>query len=281
MFDFDITLVDLFLTCYDNEGGEATGDEQGGNSEDQNAGNPPIPAPANGKALTQAEVDKIVEDRLKRERKKAQGERETLARELEALKAKGAGLTEAEKQELTDQIEKLKTAHLSAEEKARLAKSKADKEWEQKHQLATAERDSWKKQYEEYRVLNEIQSAALEAGASPQSLRFFQSLLGPQTRLAPEVGDDGKPVGTHTARVRMQGKKDGKSVDLDFTVPDAVKYMKDSPEEYGMLFLSDLTPGLGGNNGASGKKPSVNSEMSMEEYLKLRASNPKGLGLVK
>lgn len=282
MFDFEIIGVN-FLTCYDNEGGDDTGGEAGddgsSNSGTENKGTtPPGGAP---KVFDEAAVNKIVEDRLKRERQKSQKEREGMVKELETLK-KGAGLTEAEKESLTKQIEDLKTQGMTAEQKAKVAKEKAEKEWKEKHESLSSERDKWKAEYERYRKANEVTQAAAEAGANPQSLKFLEALLSPKTRLVEDQDEDGKPKGTYTARVRMGGKdKDGKPVDLDFTVSEAVKYMKDSPDEFGVLFLTDAQSGLGGNNGTAGRKPVVNEKLSMADYMKMREKDPRALNLVK
>lgn len=281
MFDSKIIALD-FLTCYDNEGDQGDGDEAGGdeanNSGTENKGTPPGDKP---KVFDEAAVNKIVEERLKRERQKSQKERESMVKELETLK-KGAGLTEAEKESLTKQIEDLKTQGMTAEQRAKVSKEKAEKEWKEKHETLGQERDKWKNEYERYRKANEVTQAAVEAGANPQSLKFLEALLSPKTRLVEDQDEDGKPKGSFTARVRMGGKdKDGKAVELDFTVSEAVKYMKDSPDEFGVLFLTDATAGLGGGNGTAGRKPVVNEKTSMADYMKMREKDPRALNLVK
>src|SRR5690606_9268331 len=88
------------------------------------------------------------------------------------------------------------------------------------------------------------------------------------------IGDDGKATGDHTAMVRFQDKdKDGKSIVVKLPVPEAVKRMKELPEDFGYLFEAHTKGGVGGASGQPGQKVDIKN-MSTEQYLKARKENP-------
>jgi hypothetical protein len=93
------------------------------------------------------------------------------------------------------------------------------------------------------------------------------------TRRVEKLGPDGKPTGEFEARVKFTGEKDGKPVQLDLTPDETVKLMTEMPQQYGNLFISAATGGLGGGNGSSGPKAPITNikDLSNEEYEKRRA----------
>ncbi len=77
--------------------------------------------------------------------------------------------------------------------------------------------------------------------------------LKPDTVLVDEFGADGKPTGAQVVRVNFEDvDAAGKPVKLVLSVPDAIKRMKELPEQYGIYFKGSGTGGVGGNNGKGG-----------------------------
>lgn len=267
-------LDSIWLTCFENDGGEnppptpPPGAPPGGDDKDGEEG---------------GEGDEEIKDQnhlntvLKREKQKFRQEREKLIGQLEGVK-KTARLTTEEKDALQKQIDDLKTANMSAAERAKQQREKAEREWGQKVADTEQQRDHWRTQYEGFRISNEIKDAALEAEALPVGIKAIEALLRPTTRLVEETDEDGNPKGTYTAKVRIQGTKDGKPAEFDFSVSEAVKYMKDLPDEYGYLFKGQANGGLGSGTGNQGKTRSV-KDMDMNTYMEQRKKNPASLGL--
>ena len=140
--------------------------------------------------------------------------------------------------------------------------------------MTAKERDAWRKRYEEESATNEILLASRqnEAVADEQLLE----LLKPKTRLV-ETMDDGKPTGKFQNKVKLTTKNDKKEVvELDLTIGEAVKRMKDEPERFGNLFKSTLSGGLGaggstGNSSLNGDRPPDDPE----QYKIWRAEKKK------
>lgn len=235
---------------------------------------PPPPPPAAPRTFTQDQVNAF----LKTEKEKARAEREKTIKELETLQST-VQMTEQQKAAMEQQIETLRNANLTAEEQARRAKEKLETDYNTKLQATEAEKNQWASDYQNLKIGYEINSAATTNGVLDNSVRFVEALLRPQTRLVPDVGDDGKPTGTHTAKVRFQDvDKGGKPIVVDYTIPEAVKRMKEKPEEYGNLFRATTTGGTGTVSGTPGRKPNV-ATMSMDEYMAARKANPSAVGL--
>ena len=241
------------------------------------SGGDTLPATGGGgtpKLFTQDELNTI----LKKEKEKARVDREKTIQDLEKLQ-QSVQMTEQQKQQMEQQIESLRSQNMTAEEQARRAKEKLENDY--KSQLATtqAEKDQWANDYQNLKIGYEIATAAQQNGVLDNSVRFVEALLRPQTRLVPDLGDDGKPTGGHTAKVRFQDvDKNGKPVVVDYTIPEAVKRMKEKPDEYGNLFRATTAGGAGASSGTPGKKPNP-ANMSMDEYMAVRKANPAAIGL--
>ena len=97
------------------------------------------------------------------------------------------------------------------------------------------------------RISNSITSAA-SAGPNPaHRTEQIAAILKPITRLEQAVGEDGKPIEDQwVEKVDFMGRdKDGNPAKMVLTVTEAVKQMKEMPEDYGNLFVSGSTGGLG------------------------------------
>lgn len=229
-------------------------------------------------------TDEVVKDQaqlnavLKREKEKFRKEREKLAQQLEQHKNTSRLSTE-EKTALETQIEELRTTNLTVEERARHQLTKAQKDAKDALDAETGKAKKWETQYHDLKIGHDIVSAASLHEVLPGSMDLVEAYLRPKTRLVPDVDDEGKETGTHTAKVKFQDvDKAGKAVVLDLTVEDTVKRMKELPDKFGSLFKGSANGGVGGNTGAPGKKPNV-ANMSTAEYMAQRKKDPASLGL--
>lgn len=138
------------------EGGDPSGDPPAG---DPPAGDPP-------KSFTQDELDRIVQERLARERKTS---RETLTR-LETLQ-KNLQLTEEQKQEMEQEMEKLRKQTMSAQEIAEREKKRAQDEYKSQVEAASKSAKDWETRFVDLKINYEISAAAQTQGVLPPQFR--------------------------------------------------------------------------------------------------------------
>lgn len=252
-------LSSIWNLVYEGEGGD-------GGTGDPNPTPPPAPPPApNNKTYTQAELDGIVA----KERRKLQEQNQATIKQLEELK-KVKGLTDKEKADLQIKIEELTNASLTKEELAAKEREKIVNQHKTEREQLTADRDRWQQNYTRATIERSIMDEALTAEA--YNPRQIVNLLKGQTRLVEKTDSDGRPIPDEfEVKIKMDATdKEGKPITLDLTVSEAIKLMKDKVDEYGNLFKSNLTGGLGGNTGKSEK--AFNPKTSThEEYMKNRA----------
>lgn len=249
----------LWFACYD----------------DPPAGDPPAGEPQIEEKITSQDQLNTV---LKREKERFRKEREKLAVQLEQH-SQSAKLTQEQKDSLEVQVEELRQANMTADERARHQQVKLEKEYNGRLETATGAAKVWESRYQELKIGYEIKGAAANHEVLPNNIEFVEAWLRPRTRMVQELDEDGKPIDSWTAKVKFDDlNKEGKPIVLDLTVPDAVKRMKELPERYGNLFKGATAGGLGGNTGTPGKKSNVKG-MTTAEYLEARKKDPASLGL--
>jgi len=237
------------------------------------SGDPPAGDPPS-KAFGQEDVDRIVQERLAKEKKKFEREKQGLLDRVQKL-----GLSAQQKEELEEQMEQLRLESATAQEQKDAALKKMEKQWTKERETLTADRDNIFKLYTSEKIEREILSAA-SSGENPAfNPQQIVDILSPRTRVVKELGEDGKPTGKMVVRVQMQGKKeDGTSVDLVLAPSEAVAKMKEDPERFGNLFKSGAVSGLGssGNNGGGSGKPDY-TKMTPEEFMKRFKQDPNSV----
>lgn len=237
----------LFQFVYEGEGGEGT------------------PAP---KTFTQADVDRVVSERLNREKKAFQSEKEKLVGQLQELES-AKGLSDEERTALSTRIEELQTSMMTKEELSAKEKKKLEQKAAADLEASKAEISKWQGLY----TNSTIERAITDAAASAEAFRPGQivALLKPATRLVEENGQ-------LVTKVKFDGKdKDGKPVQLDLTVDQAIKQMKETPEEFGNLFKSGVTPGLGGAGSAgegAGEPDLIKMAKDPAKWIEWRKKHP-------
>jgi len=215
---------------------------------------------------------------LKREKEKFRTERQALITQLEAIQndAKTTGETKAA---LETQLEELRRQNMSAEERSRLEKAKLEKDWSGKLAEKDAEASQWKQRHNELQTGYSISTAAAVHAVVPTGVPFLESYLKPRSKLVEVVDVGGKGTGKFEAKVTLTvADKEGKPVEVEYSVGDAVKQMKDMPEQFGFLFASSAAAGLGAGTGTPGKQPNI-AKMSPAQYMEARKKNPASVGL--
>lgn len=200
--------------------------------------------------FTQSEVNKIMAEN----KRSLQAKNETLIKELETIK-KASGTTPEQKAALEKRIEELQDELLTKEELSRKEQEKLKKQYDEKINITTKERDDWQTKYTNETIERSITDAAVSTNAI--SPRQIAAILRPKAVLVQEVDSEGQPTGKYVPKVKFDTTdKDGKPVVLDLTIPEAVKQMKDM-EEYFNLFKGEGTSGLGVRSSPSGKQMDV------------------------
>ena len=122
------------------------------------------------------------------------------------------------------------------------------------------------------------------AGSDAFNPSLIVDLLRPITDLKEEAGEDGTPTGKLVPMVNFNDidEKTGEPIKTLRTPAEAVKRMKELPEQYGGLFKSNVVSGVGAGSaeGSVGKSGPVDiNKLTPEQYRKLRKENPEALGL--
>lgn len=237
------------------------------------SGDDTVSGGSGGDTFTQDQVNKF----LAEDRRKAQAKYSQLEESYKQL-LENKNLTEQQRTELETNLEQLRGQFRTKEQQADHERKKLVETHQTEVKTLTEERDRWQKDYTNMVISHSIVSEA--SAAEAYSAEQIEAILRPQTRLAEELNDDGEKTGKLVPKVKMMGKdKDGKDVELDLSVSDAVKLMRETPEKYGNLFKSSATGGLGLNSTGKPGHPIDLSKLSPEEYRKLRKENPKAVGL--
>lgn len=247
-----------FQTFYDDDASE----DQGENKEEVEDKEDDKVDP--NKTFTQDELNTI----LKRERKKAEDRTKTTIKELEELK-KSKTMTEQDRAKLQTRIEGLQDELLTKEQLSAKEKERLQKQYTKELDTVMQERSTWQQRYTQSEISRSISDAASQQGAF--AARDIQALLQPNTQLQEELNDNNEPTGRFIPKVKFADTdKDGKPVTLDLTVAEAVKRMKETPEQYGHLFESTAKSGLGSSGGAGRGTAKDVKTMSPTEYREYR-----------
>lgn len=223
---------------------------------------------AAAKKFSQEDVNRF----LAEEKRKAQQKNQELVTQLESLKS-SAGLTQQERDALQTRIENLQSEHLTDKQRAEQAIAKANEKYEKDTKKLSDEVKRWQGMYTDSTIVRTITDAAVAAEAFHPSQ--IVAILRNNTRLAEALDEKGSPTGELIPKVKYEDTdKEGKSVTLDLTVPEAVKRMIEAPNKYGNLFKGQKKSGTGedngtGKSGAGGQPPS-----DPTAYRTWRKNNP-------
>ncbi len=194
-----------------------------------------------GKVFTQDQVDKIIQKRVAREHQ----DKKSLLEQLEQFK-RAKGVSDEDKTRLQDQIDKLNKSMLTKEELAAREKKELETQLTSQLEETSAKAQLWEERYMSSTKRRSLTDAAVSEDAYRPSQ--IVALLEPITRLDEVLDDKNQPTGEYVAMVTVSSKDgDGNPTKLDLPVRDALKEMKKQTEEYGNLFRSGATGGVGGS----------------------------------
>lgn len=246
----------VWIPVFEGEGDGDAGAATGTKPPEADVGNqggdpPPNDNGASGeKTFSQEEVNKILAAEKRKHQKVAQK-----AIEEAAAATKKASLTAQERQEADERLEQLRTELLTKEQQAKRAAERLKNQHKEERNRLTKDRDYWKKEYTD----STIQRAITDAAASNNAFSPTQvvAILGPNTKLAEVLDEEGKPTGRLEPKIRFRDTdKEGKPVTLELSPKDAVKRMKEM-DEFLNLFRGEGSGGVGSRSQPGGKKPDL------------------------
>lgn len=228
--------------------------------------------------VSQAKVNEL----LAAERRSAQTKLQAQVEALEQLKAK-ATLTDQERNGLTTQIETLQGMYQTAEERAKNALDKANKESAEKLKTLEGEAKIWRNRFDAAEIGRAINDAAGEFKAVHASQ--IAAILKPNTKMTEVPDETGKPTGNYAPMVDFEHlDNDGKPVMLKVSVGEAVKLMKER-DIYSNLFIDERSGGAGAR-GTSKGAGSVNGgkvtykelgEMTADQFIEYTTKNKEAM----
>ncbi|MEN6367697.1 MAG: hypothetical protein ABFC88_12875 [Thermoguttaceae bacterium] len=197
---------------------------------------------------------------------------------------KSQSLNESDRKVLKDNLEAVQGQLRSAE--AQAAKEKQELEQSYQARLADVEKKAtyWEGQYRESTVKRSLQDAAVKNDAfSPSQI---VALMQPMTKMIEDTDPITKrPNGQYKVVVEMPDTdpKTGQAQLMVRTPEEAVKRMKELPDQYGNLFRSGVVSGIGSGSATGGFAPGQGridvSKLTPEQYREIRAKHPELLGL--
>lgn len=261
----------------------ANGGDGGGDGGD-GGGDTGVPA-INGDPdarFNQDQLNKIVQDRLAKDRKKNVEKYKTLEGSYQDLLANKA-LGEEDRTKLEGQLEDLRKQHRTKEEQAKHERLALQDDFET--QLAEAKKNAahWEGEYRTSTINRSLMDAAVKNDAfMPQQV---VTLLREHTKLVEPVDENGKAV-TGAALAPMVDLPDtdvdsGKPIITQRTPAEAVTRLKELQPN---LFKANVVSGVGGNSSTGGVTPGANgmldaSGLTTAQWMEQYKKDPTKLGL--
>jgi hypothetical protein len=232
------------------------------------------------KTFTQEDLNRI----LAEDKRKHQTQLQKMETQLSEL-AKSKTLTDQERATLKENLDAIAGQLRTKEQQAQLEK----RQMEEAHATKMAEADQkaqvWESLYRDSTIARSLQDAAVKHEAFNTSQIVTQ--LKPWTRLI-EIMDEktGKDTGKYQVVVEMPDvdPTTGQPVPFTGTPEDAVKRMKEMPEQWGNLFKSGVVSGIGSSSATGGLIPGQGGKIDVrkltpQQYREIRSKNPELLGL--
>jgi hypothetical protein len=271
----------------DDDGGTATVDPPpkppgapsglGLNSDDPN-----IPVDVDPDArFDQDAVNKIVQDRLAKDRKKHEEKYKGLEKTYKDLLANQA-LTQEERERLEAQLDDLQKQHRTKEEQAKHEKRQLQEKYENELQEYKEAAVKWETQHKEYMIQKSLTDAAIAHDAFMPGQIY--DIVRKWTKLVDAVDESGKPTGQLTPVVDLPDvdADTGKPIITQRTPMEAVERLKEKLQPN--LFKSNVVSGVGGNSSTGGGGPGADgridpSDLTTEQWMKIYKDDPTKLGL--
>jgi len=214
-----------------------------------------------GKMLTQEQMNSIIA----KEKRVWLEQRDEMLTKIESLQSKSS-LSDEERASFEEEVKNLRNMGKTKENIAKENLERQQKEYQLKLEKLTKDLEEWKGRYTHETIISSIESEAVKANAfNPQNIVDH---LGGRAKLVPELDEEGKETGKLITQVTFTDVgEDGKEMDVNMSIQEAVTRMTQLPDRYGNLFSTTKTQGLGliMNDKAPAGKPDF-AKMSAEEW---------------
>lgn len=225
-------------------------------------------------------VNKIVQDRLAKDRKKHDEKYKGLEKTYQDLLANQA-LTEDQRAELQLSLEDLRKQHRTKEEQAKHEKIQLQERYENELCQYKEAAAHWEAQHKAYLVERSLLEAAVahDSFMPPQIL----SIVREWTKLVDAVDENGDKTGKLTPVVDLP------DIDADTQKPiitqrtpmEAIERLKELQPN---LFKANVVSGVGGNSTTGGIQPGADGridqgDLTTEQWMKLYKEDRTKLGL--
>ena len=219
-------------------------------------------------------IDRIVEERLNRERNNRKEENEKLIDQLKNAQ-KQSTTTKEERDAFELQIQRLQDETQTKAETAARDLAEVSKKHDAEMKTVNAESKSWRNMFSGQMVETAIRAAATEHEATSQAHDQLVAILGSMdARIDPITDEGGKDTGGFKPVVTFDDKDaDGKAFTNEaMVISEAVKRMKEMPDKFGNLFKETMAGGVGGDSGSGNSGPGMKpGELDPKAYQKARA----------
>jgi hypothetical protein len=291
---FDEMYLNLFLSevsCFDNDGGDGgsadagDGGDDGGNGDGGNASNSGDGGARDQKLHSTEAVNKIVEERLARDRKNREASHKEEYKKLESSYnslLENKNLSESERTKAEERLAEVQNQLRTKDERAKHEKAQLQDTYEQQLAEERKAREMWENRFHDSSIQRALQDAAVSNDA--YNADQVMGLLRPMTSLKPVIDEAGNETGNFRTVVDFPDHDEkGQEVTFSGTPDEIVKRMRDLGP-YANLFKSNVVSGLGANNATGGVNTGVNGQVDVTkltpaQYRKIRAEQPDLLGL--
>lgn len=230
------------------------------------------------KVFSQDDINKfLAEDRRKHSQKYEALE----AAYKEALN--NQTLTSDQRKALEQKLEDVQKTFRSKEQQLEHEKKQIEERYAKDTKDLQERSVMWESRYRQSLLDRELQDAASVNDAFNASQ--IVALLKPMTQIVEEQDEQGKSTGKFSVVIDLQDvdTKTGEQIITRRTPTDAVKRMRELPQLFGNLFRANVVSGVGSGSatgsGVSGNGRVDVRNLSPEQYMQLRKSNPAAIGL--
>jgi hypothetical protein len=264
----------------DDDAGDPPADlNPGGNNNLTDDADPSISSDPNAR-FNQEQVNKIVQDRLAKDRKKTEEKYKNLEKSYQDLLG-NQSLSEEERNALEQQLEDLRKQHRTKEEQAKHEKKQLLEQHENELKDWKTRAVKWEQEYKTFVVEKSLMDAAVSHDAfMPQQI---QDVLIKHTKLVEATDESGQATGRLVPMVDLPDidADTGKPIITQRNPQEAVERLKELQPN---LFKSNVVSGVGGNSTTGGVQPGADgrvdaSELTTEQFMKLYKEDPTKLGL--
>ncbi len=249
----------------------------GFNSDDPNA---PVVTDPDAR-FDQEAVNKIVQDRLAKDRKKHEEKHKGLEKSYKDLLASKA-LTEEERERIQGQYDDLQKQNRTKEEQAKHEKRQLQDKYENELQEFKEAAVKWETQHKEYMIRTALTDAAVTHDAFLPAQIY--DIVRKWTKLVDATDESGKPTGQLIPVVDLPDvdADTGKPIITQRTPSEAVERLKEKLQPN--LFKSNIVSGVGGNSSTGDVIPGADGridqkDLTTDQWMKMYKEDPTKLGL--